>query len=351
MIMTIILFIAVLLVTVLVHEWGHFIAAKKSGMLVEEFGFGIPPKLWSWKHGETKYSINALPFGGFVKIAGENGIEDAVPTDRQFESKPWYKQSIVLVAGVVCNILLAIILFTISYSIGTPSLSDNGTPTVLHVTKNSPVDLAGIEIGDTILKIEKRNKVLESIDTTSLKKMVNDSVDAINVTYVHNKKESTVSITPQTVGGVTALGISIEKVSVEKISIADAFVRSLKQTFIIAGSIFKTVGTLLSNLVLGVKQSQELIGPIGLATEIKNASAIGFGYLLAFTAMISVNLAVINILPFPALDGGRLIIVLLERITRRKFSKKVVGWIHASGFILLIGLMIILSVGDIRGLL
>ena len=86
--MTIILFIIVLLVTVLVHEWGHFIAAKKSGMLVEEFGFGIPPKLWSFKKGETTYSINALPFGGFVKIAGENGIENGIPSDRQFESKP-----------------------------------------------------------------------------------------------------------------------------------------------------------------------------------------------------------------------------------------------------------------------
>ena len=111
--MVIILFIIVILVTVLVHEWGHFMVARKSGMIVEEFGFGIPPRLFSWKKGETTYSINALPIGGFVKIAGENGLETAVPLNRQFETKPWYLKSAVLVAGVACNILLAIILFTV----------------------------------------------------------------------------------------------------------------------------------------------------------------------------------------------------------------------------------------------
>lgn len=345
--MTIILFIIVLLVTVLVHEWGHFFAAKKSGMLVEEFGFGIPPKLWSFKKGETKYSINALPFGGFVKIAGENGLDNNIPHDRQFESKPWWKQSIVLVAGVVCNILLAIVLLTASYSLGTPTLSDAGTPTVLNVTKGSPIDQAGITIGDTITSITKYGKEIPSIDTTSLKKVINDSTDPLVITYVHDKKSSSVTVTPKREGDMTIVGISVEKVILEHTSIPKAFIQAIKQTFFIAGSIFRTVGTLLGNLFSGVKQSQELIGPIGLATEIKHASAIGFGYLLAFTAMISINLAVINILPFPALDGGRLIIVLLERITGRKFSKTVVGIIHASGFILLIGLMIFLSIGDI----
>jgi regulator of sigma E protease len=298
--MTIILFIIVLLVTVLVHEWGHFIAAKKSGMLVEEFGFGIPPRLWSWKKGETVYSINALPFGGFVKIAGENGVDDNKPHDRQFEAKPWWKQSIVLVAGVVCNILLAIVLLTASYSMGTPTLSDTGTPTVLHITKGSPVDMAGIAVGDTITRIAKYDTAINSIDTATLKKTINNSTDPLSITFVHNKKESTVTVKPQTKEGVTALGISVEKVTLEHTSVFRAFSRACTQTFFIAGSIFKTVGTLLGNLVTHTKQSQELIGPIGLATEIKNASAIGFGYLLSFTAMISINLAVINAFPRPA---------------------------------------------------
>lgn len=349
--MTIILFIIVLLVTVLVHEWGHFIAAKKSGMLVEEFGFGIPPRLWSWKKGETTYSINALPFGGFVKIAGENGVDDNKPHDRQFEAKPWWKQSIVLVAGVVCNILLAIVLFTISYSMGTPTISDAGVPTVLHVTKGSPIDQAGIQVGDTITAVSKHDKALASIDTENLKKTINNSTDPLTITFVHNKVPSTVIVSPKTEAGVTALGIGVEKVILEHTSIPKAFGQALQQTGRITKSIFQTVGSLLASIVVKSGAKQDLIGPIGLASEIKNASAIGFGYLLSFTAMISINLAVINILPFPALDGGRLIIVLLERITRRKFSKTVVGWIHAGGFILLIGLMIFLSIGDIGRLL
>jgi regulator of sigma E protease len=345
--MTIILFIIVLLVTVLVHEWGHYITAKKSGMLVEEFGFGIPPRIWSWKKGETTYSINALPFGGFVKIAGENGTDDSSPIDRQFESKPWYKQSLVLVAGVLCNILLAILLFTISFFIGSPTLSENGTPTVLHVTKGSPVDKAGLKVGDQILEIKKRGESIDSIDTTSIKKTIDNSTEPLEVTFLQNKKEMTVSISPEKKDGVTALGISVEKVIVQKDSLPKAFLKGIKQTFVVTESIFRTVGILLADLFTKEKEGGSLIGPIGLANEIKNASSIGFGYLLAFTAMISVNLAVLNILPFPALDGGRLIIVLLERLTRKKFSKNVVGIIHAAGFLILIGLMIFLSVGDI----
>ena len=345
--MTIILFIIVLLVTVLVHEWGHFITAKKSGMRVEEFGFGIPPRLWSWTKGETKYSINALPFGGFVKIAGENGLEDGAPVERQFESKPWYIQSLVLIAGVICNILLAIVLFTASYSMGTPTISEQGTPTVLHVTKGSPVDQAGISIGDTITKVTKYDKEIASIDTENLKKAINNSSDPLIITFVHNKVSKSVSVSPHKNGDITALGIGVEKVILEHTSIPKAFLQGLKQTGRVTKNIFQTVGSLLANLVTHDKQKEELIGPIGLATEIKNASNIGFGYLLSFTAMISVNLAVLNILPFPALDGGRLIVVLLERVSRRKFSKTVVGWIHACGFIILIGLMIFLSIGDI----
>ena len=348
--MTIILFIIVLLVVVLVHELGHFIAARKSGMTVEEFGFGIPPKLWSWKRGETTYSINALPIGGFVKIAGENGLEDGTALDKQFESKPWYKQSIVLVAGVLCNILLAIFLFTISYSLGTPTISPTGVPTVIHVADNSPIEESGIKVGDIIKEVSKNNIVVSNPDTAAFKTLISSSTDPIVITYIHEKETKSATVSPRDTNGTVALGIGVEKITLEHTSVPKAFVKALNQTGYITSSIFKTVGGLLEKLVTGEKQTEQLIGPIGLAKEVRNASAVGFAYLLSFTAMISINLAVINILPFPALDGGRLIIVLLERLFKRKFSKKVGGIIHASGFILLIGLMIILSVGDVRRL-
>ncbi len=348
--MTIILFIIVLLVTVLVHEWGHFITAKRAGMRVEEFGFGIPPRLWSWKRGETTYSINAIPFGGFVKISGENGIDASAPLERQFESKPWYSQSIVLIAGVVCNILLALLLFTIAFSFGTSTLSPTGTPTVIHVSKGSPTEKSGIQVGDTIVSIKKEGLSLSSIETAELRKFIANSTAPLSVSYIHGSKTLETTISPIEKDSVVAIGVGVEKVAIERVSLIKAFGQAVNKTLSSASLIFKTVGTLLGKLITGQKQTESLIGPIGLATEIRNASHIGFGYLLSFTALISVNLAVINILPFPALDGGRLLIVLLERITRKKFSKTAVGWIHAGGFILLIGLMIILSVGDIRRL-
>lgn len=346
---TIIIFIAVLLVTVIVHEWGHFFTAKKFGMLVEEFGFGIPPRLWSWKKGETRYSINALPFGGFVKIAGENGIEEGKDPSRQFESKPWYAQSIVLVAGVVCNILLAIILFTTSYTIGTPAISDTGTPTIISVTKGSPIDSAGIRVGDEIQSVTKGTTTLESFSTTELRTLVNNELAPLTFIVERNDDVRTVSVTPVKNDGVVMLGVSIEKISIERLSFPQAFVRAVQQTFFVAKTIFATLGALIASLFNDTSVGG-LIGPVGLAREVRHASDIGFTYLLAFTALISVNLAVLNILPFPALDGGRLIVVLLERITRKKFSKNVVGIIHTVGFLFLIGLMLILSVSDIRAL-
>lgn len=347
--MTIIIFIAVLLVTVIVHEWGHFFTAKKFGMLVEEFGFGIPPRLWSWKRGETRYSINALPFGGFVKIAGENGLEEGKDTTRQFESKPWYAQSVVLVAGVVCNILLAIVLFTVAYTLGTPAISDTGTPTVISVTNNSPIEEAGIRVGDTVLSVTKGTTTLSSPDTAALKTLVNNEIAPVTFVVERNNEERSVVVTPAKKDGVIMLGLGVEKIENERLSLGAAFVRGVQQTFFVAKTIFATLGALIAS-IFNDTSAGNLIGPVGLAREVRHASDIGFAYLLAFTALISVNLAVLNILPFPALDGGRLIIVLLERITRRTFSKKAVGIIHTIGFLFLIGLMLVLSVSDVRSL-
>jgi regulator of sigma E protease len=150
-IITILLFIFVLLINVLFHEWGHFFVARKMGMKVEEFGFGIPPRLYAWKRGETEYSINALPIGGFVKIPGENG---EVGDGRGFADKAWYKQAFVLIAGVLANFVLAIVLFSIAFMIGIPSLKENGTPTILSVVHDSAADRAGLEVNDTVISIK-----------------------------------------------------------------------------------------------------------------------------------------------------------------------------------------------------
>ncbi|MEO5646204.1 MAG: M50 family metallopeptidase [Candidatus Paceibacterota bacterium] len=350
--MTIIIFILVLLVTVIVHEWGHFFIARKSGMAVEEFGFGIPPRLFSWKRGETLYTINLLPIGGFVKIAGENGIEGGFPVERQFESKPWYLKSAVLIAGVVMNLVLAIVLFTAAYTIGMPVTSDHGTPTIVSVVAGSPSAQSGLSVGDTVTSVTVGGTTLPApISTDALHSAVMKSTGPITVTYNHLGKSHTVDVMPSGSGASRIVGLAIEPVSNVRLSLPAAFVAALHQTYTIGSEIFSTLASLIAGIFHHNNTASGLVGPVGLAQEVGSAASIGFTYLLAFTAAISVNLAVINIMPFPALDGGRLIVVLLEAITRRKFSQNTVGIIHAIGFLLLLGLMVFLTVGDVRRLL
>lgn len=346
--MTIIIFIIVLLVCVLVHEWGHYITAKKSGMLVEEFGFGIPPRLWSFKRGETKYSINALPIGGFVKIAGENGTEESVPYNRQFESKPWYTKSLVLVAGVIMNFVLAVVLFAVANVVGLPGITDTGTPTVISVVEGGAIQDAGIKVGDTIDSLAVGKTEVSVLDTDAIRTALQSSKEPVTITYTHAGETKTQTVVPRESNGTRMIGVSIEPIGTVKLPLGQAIVAAWRQSVDLVGQIFATIGGLVSGIFTGTSSVKGLMGPVGLAREVGTAATFGLTYLLAFTATISLNLAVLNILPFPALDGGRLVIVWGEALTRRKFSPTVVGIIHTVGFLLLLALMVVLTVGDIR---
>lgn len=349
--MTIIIFILVLLVTVVVHEWGHFYAARKSRMTVEEFGFGIPPRLFSFKKGETVYSINALPIGGFVKIAGENGLDGTVPPEKQFDTKPWYLKSIVLVAGVAMNIVLAFVLFTAAYTIGMPTTTESGVPTVISVTADGLAENSGVSVGDIISRVVVDGRIITPLTTQVLRDALTTSQGSVVIDVVQGKEKS--SITYDFLGVAPAerrIGISIEPIETIRLPLGTAMKAAVFQIKTIASGIFITIGTLIGGLFGSGSGTDGLMGPVGLAREVGGAASIGFTYLLAFTAAISVNLAVLNILPFPALDGGRLIVVLLEAITRRRFSQTVVGIIHTAGFLLLLALMLFLTVGDIQRL-
>jgi len=349
--MTIIIFIIVLLVTVIVHEWGHFYAARKSGMMVEEFGFGIPPRLFSFKKGETLYTINALPIGGFVKIAGENGLEGAVAPERQFDTKPWYLKSFVLVAGVVMNIVLAFVLFTAAYSIGMPTTVEGGVPTIISVTPDGLASESGISVGDTISSVIVDGRDIAPLTTENLHKAITASEGSVVVDVIQGGE--TKSVTYDFMGVASAdrrIGIAVEPIETVRLPIGTAMHAAVLQIMSIASGIWTTLGTLIGGLFGSGGGTEGLMGPVGLAREVGGAASIGFAYLLAFTAAISINLAVLNILPFPALDGGRLLVVLLEAITRRRFSPTVVGIIHTAGFLLLLLLMLVLTVGDVRRL-
>lgn len=346
--MTIILFIVVILVCVLVHEWGHYIVAKRSGMRVEEFGFGIPPRLFSWGKGETTYSINALPIGGFVKITGENGLEEGVPPERQFDAKPWYKKSAVLVAGVFMNFVLALVLFAGSYMAGLPAPTPDGVPTVVQVVADSPVARAGIVAGDTIIGIAIGGAQLKDLNTTTIREALHATDGPVVVSYARSGDVYTATILPidQTIG------VAIEPIGDVTGDLGASLRYAWVHTIAVTKEIIHVLGVLLQGIFSsGASAGIDLMGPVGLAREVGTAATFGFAYLMAFVAMISVNLAVLNILPFPALDGGRLIVVLLEALTKKKFSKKVVGLVHAVGFIILILLMIVLTIGDVKKVL
>lgn len=349
--MTIIIFIIVLLVTVVVHEWGHFYAARKSGMTVEEFGFGIPPRLFSFKKGETLYSINALPIGGFVKIAGENGLEGSVSPEKQFDTKPWYLKSFVLVAGVFMNVVLAFILFTAAYTIGMPTTTETGIPTVISVTADGLSAQSDVQVGDTITSVIVDGRQITPLTTEVLHDAITTSEKSVVVELLQGKETKT--ITYDFLGVASAdrrIGIAVEPIETVRLPLGTAMKAAVFQIKTIASGIWSTLGALIGGVFGSGGGVEGLMGPVGLAREVGSAASIGFTYLLAFTAAISINLAVLNILPFPALDGGRLIVVLLEAVTRRRFSQTVVGIIHTGGFLLLLALMLFLTVGDVRRL-
>jgi regulator of sigma E protease len=258
----------------------------------------------------------------------------------------------VLVAGVICNVLLAIILFTAAYTIGMPVTSDHGTPTVVSVSADSPAQKSGIAVGDTVTGATAGSTTLSNdLSTQALHDAITTTQGPIIISYTHLGKAHTVSITPTGVGITRVIGIAIEPVINERLPFFSAFKAALQQTWTTMGEIFTTLASLIAGLFHHNSTASGLVGPVGLAQEIGSAASIGFTYLLAFTAAISVNLAVINILPFPALDGGRLVVVLLEALFRKKFSQNTVAIIHSIGFMLLLLLMVVLTVGDVRRLL
>lgn len=346
--MTILIFIAVLFVTVVVHEWGHFIAAKRSGMLVEEFGFGLPPRILGWRRGETLYSLNALPIGGFVKIAGENSEETTVPKERQFSNSPWYAKTLVLVAGVLCNLALGFLLFVAADMIGLPGITPSGTPTVIEVVSGSPTARAGIAVGDTIQSVTVDGNTITSIDTDHLRNAIISTKGDVVVRYTHQGQQFDATLLPSMTKDGPMVGIAVEHIGVIKASFSHTWGIAWRQCVGAVKSVIGALALLIEGLFKGHPSTENLVGPVGIAKELGSAAKFGFTYVLAFAASISLNLAVLNIFPFPALDGGRLVVVWGEALTRKKFSPTVVGIIHAVGFLLLIGLMIALTVGDIK---
>jgi regulator of sigma E protease len=359
--MDILIFLLILLVLVLVHEFGHFFSAKKFGIRVDEFGFGFPPKLFGFKRGETHYSFNLLPLGGFVKIYGENPNDEntfGLDAGRSLVNKPRYKQAMVLFAGVLANFLLAWLLFSIGFMSGFPTsvgseikgyaLSDVNL-VVVSVESKSPAEMGGLKSGDKIISIKSGKDFTSYVSPDTIKSFVlNSKGKEIEIGYMRGKEEEKfIKLTPDITSGEPIIGISMDQIGVAKLPFFTALKEGMRLNLYMVKGTVLGLYTLATEGIHGKNSLTSITGPVGMVGIVGDAYELGFVYLMSFAALISVNLAVINFLPFPALDGGRLLFLLIEKIKGSRISPTVANATNMIGFGVLILLMLVVTYHDV----
>ncbi|EKE14020.1 MAG: hypothetical protein ACD_12C00713G0004 [uncultured bacterium] len=345
--MTILIFILTLSILVLVHELGHFLMAKKMGVKVEEFGIGLPPKLFGIKKGETLYSVNLLPIGGFVKLFGEEYDEHHFSSRTFVNKKPWQKTLIVL-GGVIGNFLLGWFIFSYLVTQGVPVPTNNVI--VEKVTKDSPAAMAGLIEKDVITKIIYNDK---SINLTSANILIEETKKyagkKVKFLVQRNQRQLIIGLVPRInpPKGEGPLGIAITSFVEKKYPWYSAPYYGLIEAFNITSKIASELGKMLFNFVTFQKQNVDVAGPVGIANLAGQAVKFGRNAFLEFLALLSLNLAIMNILPFPALDGGRLVFVLYEGLTKKKPNKNIEKYTNLIGFIVLLSLAALITISDI----
>ncbi len=368
--LTLILFLAVLSLLVLVHELGHFVAARIFGVKADEFGYGFPPRLigfvkhhGKWKrvkrnddtvYENTIWSLNWLPLGGFVRIKGE-GVEDKVTDTDAFQVKPAWQRIIILAAGVFMNWVLAYVLFaavllsgvpTVLQDLPTGATVENKTVRITNVLAGMPAEKAGIQVGDEVVSVagvkaqdyeQVRNEIL---------KVGEQPLDIVLKT---DDVERTVNVQPTLVKelGRPGIGVALADVGIVRFT----FLSALKQSGIaVAGYTWQTIkafGVMIRDIVMLRHLEQDVAGPVGIAVLTGQMAKQGIVTLMQFAAILSINLAVINFLPIPALDGGRILFVVIEKIRRKAVTRKLEAHIHQVAFIALIILILLVTLRDI----
>jgi regulator of sigma E protease len=368
---TILAFIGVLVVLVLVHEIGHFIVAKRAGITVQEFGVGFPPRIGSVVWHGTRYSLNWIPLGGFVKMLGEDGdveadkmrqrglSEAAVEKAREgaFNRKPIWVRLIVLVAGVAMNFLLAAALFAVALSM--PGQQGRGALTVTEVQADSPAVAAGLEVGDVIVAADGRTFAISRDLTAYVRSRAEHPVA---LTVRRGGEEIPISVVPrklsdaQEAKGLGAVGFSYEPERfVEVPPSAGNPAEAAWQGITAAGDLALKIPGGLASAVAGLlglaPDAGTAVGPIGIASETGRVLRAPLVSQLIFVGILSVNLAVLNVLPFPPLDGGRIAVVVIEAIRRRRLPAEREALVYLTGFMLLIVLVILISIRDVANLI
>lgn len=316
-------------ILIIIHEFGHFILAKINGVKVEEFSIGMGPKLLGKQGNETMYSLRILPIGGYVKMLGDESESD---DPRAFNNKTPGKKLSIVAAGPIMNLILAIVLFAIINGIvGYP------VPIIKETIPDSPAILAGLESGDKIIKIDDKdiNK------WEDLQSKINESTGKpLEITFIRNNKINTVKITPMQDNGRFMIGVApiMKKPTVFK---------AIGQGFITTNTLIKEIFKFFKVLFTGNASASDFGGPISIIKISGAVAKSGLINLTYFTAILSVQLAIFNIIPFPALDGGYIILYLYEIFTKRHVDDNKVGTLNYIGFILLITIMILVTIKDI----
>jgi regulator of sigma E protease len=387
--MTILIFILILVCLILAHEFGHFIVAKAFGIRVDEFGIFFPPRIFAFKWGETEYSLNWLPFGGFVRIFGEDGEQEPSQKDhpggapltaegssasasaksgdpRSFAKKSRWIQAAVIVAGIVFNLVLAWILLTAGYMYGIQTPVDhegvgavqNAQATIVGIFPGSPAEKAGLQPGDTV----------ESVITGTSKLHASSSAQSASLTagqvqeYISAHQNETIGFTVDRSGktiqalakpveglveGKKVVGVELDDVGILKLPLPTALVQGAVLGKNITVETAKGLVGFFSQLVRGQANFTQVSGPIGITSMGSTAVKEGFVTTIILTSLISINLAILNLLPIPGLDGGRLLFIAIEGITKRPISKRVSLTLTLAGFALLILLMLVASYHDV----
>lgn len=340
--MTIIYFILILSLIIMIHEFGHFICAKKAGIYVYEFSLGMGPQIIKWhrKNDETEYSIRLFPIGGFVAMAGEDvTVDENIPVEKRLQSKTWFQRFCVVVAGVTMNFILAIVLLTIIAFIDGPMVNK---AIVGSVEENSPFYNAQIEVNDRIIKINGNST--NSYDMFNLEYQI--ALTGKETSFTVRKpsgEEKTYNITPNSIDGEAkySYGFSL------KYEEEQGFFKHIKYAFSRFFSLITQMFYTIIYLIIGKLSLSNLSGPIGIYSIVGQAAKLGFVNLIYLTALLSINVGFINIIPLPAFDGGRLFFMIIEKIKGKPVKPEIENRIHSIGLILLLILMAVISFNDI----
>jgi regulator of sigma E protease len=339
----------VLSVLIIIHELGHFLVAKKAGVWVEEFGFGLPPRLIGKKFGETIYSINWLPFGGFVRLHGEMTDEGISKPKRAFLKKSKLTRAAIVVAGIVMNLILGLVCFAIVYSfLGIPK--EQGFVQIVQVAKDSPAAAAGLTANDIVVTLNKK-PVTKSTDFTSLTKENAGHKIALEIKRGSNVQNYNITLRTNPSDGKSYLGIVV---SSETTYYPPFYERPFYGAYYGTIAAYDTTISVFQGLWGTVSQASHgqvpegTVGPVGIFAIIYFVLKQGILPILNLMGLISINLAVLNILPIPALDGGRLFFIVLEAIIGKKVLPKVEAAFHSVGFIVLLALITLISFFDIK---